>query len=85
MAALARNTVLNVKLTNTGGSLQSSTPVTLKNQATEIKSIEDIRDVSEVEVVAGATLVYNSQNDKYEVRKINSEDFGTINLDGGDF
>lgn len=85
MVALARNTVLNVKLTNTGGSLQSSTPVTLKNQATEIKSIEDIRDVSEVEVVAGATLVYNSQNDKYEVRKINSEDFGTINLDGGDF
>lgn len=85
MVALARNTVLNVKLTNTGGSLQSATPITLKNQATEIKSIEDIRDVSEVEVVAGATLVYNSQNDKYEVRKINSEDFGTINLDGGDF
>jgi hypothetical protein len=85
MVALARNTVLNVKLTNTGGSLQSSTPVTLKNQATEIKSIEDIRDVSEVEVVAGATLVYNSQNDKYEVRKITSEDIGSINLDGGDF
>ena len=85
MVALARNTVLNVKLTNTGGSLQSATPITLKNQATEIKSIEDIRDVSEVEVVAGATLVYNSQNDKYEVRKINSEDIGSINLDGGDF
>jgi hypothetical protein len=85
MVALARNTVLNVKLTNTGGSLQSATPITLKNQVSEIKSIEDIRDVSEVEVVAGATLVYNSQNDKYEVRKINSEDFGTINLDGGDF
>jgi hypothetical protein len=85
MVALARNTVLNVKLTNSGGSLQSSTPVTLKNQVSEIKSIEDIRDVSEVEVVAGATLVYNSQNDKYEVRKINSEDFGTINLDGGSF
>jgi hypothetical protein len=85
MVALARNTVLNVKLTNTGGSLQSATPITLKNQVSEIKSIEDIRDVSEVEVVAGATLVYNSENDKYEVRKINSEDFGTINLDGGDF
>jgi hypothetical protein len=85
MVALARNTVLNVKLTNSGGSLQSSTPITLKNQVSEIKSIEDIRDVSEVEVVAGATLVYNSQNDKYEVRKITSEDIGTINLDGGSF
>lgn len=85
MVALARNTVLNVKLTNSGGSLQSSTPITLKNQVSEIKSIEDIRDVSEIEVVAGATLVYNSQNDKYEVRKITSEDIGTINLDGGSF
>jgi hypothetical protein len=85
MVALARNTVLNVKLTNSGGSLQSSTPITLKNQVSEIKSIEDIRDVSEVEVVAGATLVYNSQNDKYEVRKITSEDIGAINLDGGSF
>jgi hypothetical protein len=85
MVALARNTVLNVKLTNSGGSLQSSTPITLKNQVSEIKSIEDIRDVSEIEVVAGATLVYNSENDKYEVRKITSEDIGTINLDGGSF
>lgn len=85
MVALARNTVLNVKLTNSGGSLQSSTPITLKNQVSEIKSIEDIRDVSEIEVVAGATLVYNSENDKYEVRKITSEDIGAINLDGGSF
>ena len=84
-ASLAKTTVQNVKITNTGGVLQSSTPVTLKNQITEINSIEDIRDVSEIEVVAGATLVYNSENDKYEVRKINSEDFGTINLDGGSF
>jgi len=85
MVALARNTVLNVKLTNSGGSLQSSTPITLKNQVSEIKSIEDIRDVSEIEVVAGATLVYNSENDKYEVRKITSDDIGAINLDGGSF
>jgi hypothetical protein len=84
-AALAKTTVQNVKITNTGGALQSSTPITLKNQITEINSIEDIKDVSEIEVVAGATLVYNSENDKYEVRKINSEDFGTINLDGGSF
>lgn len=85
MVALARNTVLNVKLTNSGGSIQSSTPITLKNQVSEIKSIEDIRDVSEIEVVAGATLVYNSENDKYEVRKITSDDIGAINLDGGSF
>lgn len=84
--ALGKTTTQNVKVTNTGGVLQSSTPITLKNQITEINSIEDIKDVAEVEVVAGATLVYNPINDKYEVKQITQEDIsGDINLDGGEF
>ena len=84
--ALGKTTTQNVKVTNTGGVLQSSTPITLKNQITEINSIEDIKDVAEVEVVAGSTLVYNPVNDKYEVKKITQEDIsGDINLDGGEF
>lgn len=83
---VAKTTSQNVKVTNTGGILQSTTPITLKNQITEINSIEDIRDVAEVEVVAGSTLVYNPINDKYEVKKITQEDIsGDINLDGGEF
>ena len=84
--AIGKTTTQNVKVTNTGGVLQSSTPITLKNQITEINSIEDIKDVAEVEVVAGSTLVYNPINDKYEVKKITQEDIsGDINLDGGEF
>ena len=63
--------------------------IVLKNQITEIRSIEDIADVSEVNVTAGATIVYNSENDKYEVRKLLFEDVDTSNasyqIDGGSF
>lgn len=85
-AVIGRTTTQNIKVHTTGGLLQTSTPITLKNQVNEISSIEDIRDVAEVDVSTGATLIYNSSNDKYEVRKLQAEDIsGNINLDGGEF
>lgn len=78
-------TRLVAKITNNNGRLSSAAPITLKNQIQEIRSIEDIADVSEVDVSAGSTLVYNPENDKYEVRKLQSEDFDAFNLDGGSF
>lgn len=85
-ATIARTTQHNVKIQNNGGVLQSTTPITLKNQVTEIRSIEDLGDVAEIEVTSGATLVYNAQNDKYEVKKITQGDIsGNFNLDGGEF
>jgi hypothetical protein len=76
-------TRLVAKITNNNGRLSSAAPITLKNQIQEIRSIEDIADVSEVDVTDGATLVYNSQNDKYEVRQLQLGDLGAI--DGGSF
>jgi len=75
--------ILAAKIQNDNGRLSSVAPVTLKNQIQEIRSIEDIADVAEVNVTDGATLVYNSQNDKYEVRQLQIEDLGAI--DGGSF
>lgn len=84
--AVGRTTSQALKVKTNGGIIQSQTPITLKNQITEITSIEDIRDVAEVDVTAGATLVYNPTNDKYEVRKLDAGDIsGTFNLDGGEF
>jgi hypothetical protein len=80
---MAGTTRLVAKITNNAGRLSSAAPITLKNQIQEIRSIEDIADVSEVDVTDGATLVYNSQNDKYEVRQIQIGDLGAI--DGGSF
>lgn len=85
-ATIARTTQHNVKVQNHGGILQTNTPITLRNQVTEIRSIEDLGDVAEIDVSSGATLVYNSQNDKYEVKKITQGDIsGSFNLDGGEF
>ena len=78
-------TRLVAKITNNNGRLSTAAPVTLKNQIQEIRSIEDIFDVSEVEVTAGATLVYNPENDKYEVRPLQNEDIESLTLDGGTF
>lgn len=74
---------LVAKITNNSGRLSSAAPITLKNQVQEIRSIEDIADVAEVDVTDGATLVYNSETDKYEVRQLQIEDLGAI--DGGSF
>ena len=80
---MAGTTRLVAKITNNAGRLSSAAPITLKNQIQEIRSIEDILDVAEVDVSNGATLVYNSQNDKYEVKQLQIEDLGAI--DGGSF
>lgn len=56
--------------------------VTLKNQANEIRSIDDIADIVETNQVDGATLVYNAALDKYEVKPF---EFTDTELDGGSF
>lgn len=73
-----------VRVTLSGGRVtQSSAGVTLKNQVNEIRSIEDLGDVVETNVANGATLVYNSATDKYEIKPLTLADLGT--LDGGLF
>lgn len=73
-----------VRVTLSGGRVtQSSAGVTLKNQVNEIRSIEDIGDVVETNVANGATLIYNSETDKYEIKPLTLSDLGT--LDGGLF
>ncbi len=80
---MSNTTRLVAKITNNAGRLSSAAPITLKNQIQEIRSIEDIADVVETDVSDGATLVYNSETDKYEVRQLQIEDLGAI--DGGSF
>ena len=79
-----------VTVENYGGILtNSSSGITLKNQLREIHSIQDIPDVSEVNIVNGATLVYNSSSDLYEVRQVTINDLDLTqqleHIDGGSF
>lgn len=76
------NTV--VRVNNLNGSLNTTSPVVLKNQITQLRSLEDIADVVETEVVDGATLIYNAATDKYEVKLLSLASIGA-DLDGGTF
>lgn len=79
-------TNLVAKITNNNGRLSAAAPITLKNQIQEIRAIEDFGNVSEVDVRTGSTLIYNSENDKYEVKQLNFSDLaGDVSLDGGSF
>lgn len=84
-AKIVRTSRFVVKVNAENDRLSTSTPITLKNQVSEINSIEDINDVSEVDVTSGSTLVYNANNDLYEIRKISTQDLGQLDIDGGTF
>jgi len=76
-AKITKITGVQAKVTNNAGVLSTVAPLTLKNQRQEIRSIEDIGDVDEINVATGSTLVYNSTTDKYEIKM--------LDLDGGTF
>lgn len=75
---------MQIKVSRQKVKLNSDTGVTLKNQINELRSIEDILDVDEVEVVDGATLIYNATTGKYEVKLLNLGDVGS-DIDGGEY
>lgn len=60
-------------------------PITLKSQSRTANFIEDMLDVIEASPQDGFTLVYNSSNDKYEVKQLTSTDINITALDGGTF
>ena len=74
------------KVSTESGLLQSSTPITIKNQFREyqINSIEDLPDVDEVDVDSGSTIVYNANTNKYEVKPLDITNVVGI-IDGGEF
>lgn len=76
-AKITKITGVQAKVTNNASVLSTVAPLTLKNQIQEIRSIEDIGDVDDINVATGSTLVYNSTTDKYEIKM--------LDLDGGTF
>jgi hypothetical protein len=78
-ATIRTAATIKAKINTTNGIINPTSPITLKNQIQEqvFNSIEDLPDVSEVNVSNNATLVYNASNDLYEVKQ--------LDLDGGEF
>jgi hypothetical protein len=80
---VAARKAVRVSANTVGETIQSSTPVTLKNTlnlsgAGSSGRLDRLADVSEPPIPTdGATLVYNSNTDIYEVKE--------LDLDGGSF
>lgn len=77
---------INVTISNnTGGSISSNVPVTLKNvptlTSTRLDSLVDVVANNEID---GATLVYQASTDKYVVKQLSISDVSG-DLDGGVF
>jgi hypothetical protein len=70
---------ITARVNTTNGIITPVPPIVIRNQIQEqiFNSIEDLPDVAEVSVTDGATLVYNANNDLYEVKQ--------LVIDGGEF
>jgi 4-hydroxyphenylpyruvate dioxygenase-like putative hemolysin len=87
---VGRKRTVKVSANGTGGVLDTTVPVTLKNtpvlmpQGAGVNRLDHLTDVVATGEMNGATLVYNADNDKYIVQKLDFADV-TGDLDGGTF
>ena len=83
---VARKRTIQVAANATAGVIDTSVPVSLKNNTvlsgpTRLDRLTDVVANAEVN---GATLVYDAETDKYVVKKLDLNDV-TGDLDGGTF
>ena len=83
---VARKRTVQVSANGTAGILDTSVPVTLKNNPSlnSTGRLDRLTDVVANVEVNGATLVYEASTDKYIVKKLDLSDV-TGDLDGGTF
>lgn len=83
---VSKKRTVQISSNSTAGIIDTTTPVILKNNpvlgaATRLDTLSDVVANSEID---GATLVYNSTNDTYVVKKLDLSDV-VGDLDGGTF
>lgn len=87
MTAIGKVTVSNVGLYKTV-KINQPTQTTIVSPRMDTKpniSLADLSDVSAANVQDGFGIIYNSNNSKYEVVRINIEDIQANNISGGTF
>jgi hypothetical protein len=67
--SLARSN-FDITVKKLDGKLTVTDPITVKNQINELRSITDIPNVNAVNLVDGATIIYNSNTQIYEIRPL---------------
>lgn len=83
---VAKKRIININTNATAGIINTNVPVTLKqdNNKNNLTRLDQLIDVIATGETDGATLVYDSNTDKYIVEKLNLDNVeGT--MDGGTF
>lgn len=83
---VAKKRIININTNATAGIINTNVPVTLKqnNDKNNLTRLDQLIDVIATGETDGATLVYDSNTDKYVVEKLNLDNVeGT--MDGGTF
>lgn len=76
--SVIRTNGTEIRVSLDGGIVRPRESVVLKNVVNDVRRLDTLQDVIEGSGAANnATLVYNSDSDKYEVQQ--------LNLDGGTF
>jgi hypothetical protein len=86
---VSRKRFVNVSSHGTGGVIDTSVPVTIKNVPTIMTgggatTIDQLTDVNLAQRTDGATLVYDQPTNTYIVKELDFTEI-TGNLDGGTF
>lgn len=83
---VSRKRTIQVSANGTGGIIDTSSPVVLKNNPFVVGTsrLDTLADVAASGETDGATLVYNAANNTYVVKKLDLSDV-TGGLDGGTF
>jgi len=81
--SIPKTTTQKVTVSKYGSILNSSdTSMPLKNQISEITSIEQMKDVVAVNVIDGSSLYYDSASKTFQIKPSASN---TAGIDGGTF
>lgn len=86
---VSRKRFVNVSTHGTGGVIDTTVPVTLKNVPTIMSgggttTIDQLADVNILQRTDGATLIYDQPTNTYIVKEMNFTEI-TGALDGGEF
>lgn len=86
---VAKPRTIKVSSNATAGIINTSVPVTLKNNTTLLSgngasTVEQLLDVNVVSKITGATLVYDSTTNTYLIEPLNFADI-TGSIDSGTF
>lgn len=75
---LTPKTTFTATVQKVGGRVTTTDPITVKNQISEIRTIDDIQGINIAHRTDGSTLIYNANTGEYDVKPYNVDDLLSV-------